>query len=195
MSEIKRFERELGTKLIIEPVELPIAQALVYDIGTETFDRLEQGDKFVQGRLYEPWNLSLFTAVPFDSYSAEYRLAELADKAEGVGWWKRLLPHDKAKIAYTVRDNYYPDFVVYDKTDQIHWIVEAKAANKRGEPNVEQKRQASTQLVTELLGDPRFVGARWGYFIAYEDDIAAVNSWAELKNRVERVGYAKNPDA
>lgn len=195
VSEIKRFERELGTKLIIEPVELPIAQALVYDIGTETFDRLEQGDKFVQGRLYEPWNLSLFTAVPFDSYSAEYRLAELADKAEGVGWWKRLLPHDKAKIAYTVRDNYYPDFVVYDKTDQIHWIVEAKAANKRGEPNVEQKRQASTQLVTELLGDPRFVGARWGYFIAYEDDIAAVNSWAELKNRVERVGYAKNPDA
>ncbi|TCJ75142.1 UNVERIFIED_ORG: type III restriction enzyme [Dietzia maris] len=189
VAEIKRFERELGTKMVIEPVDLPIAQALVYDIGTETFDRLEQGDKFVQGRLYEPWNLSLFTAVPFDSYSAEYRLAELADKAEGVGWWKRLLPHDKAKIAYSVRDNYFPDFVVYDETDQIHWIVEAKAANKRGEPNVEQKRQASTQLVTELLGDPRFVGARWGYFIAYEDDIAAVNSWSELKNRVERVGY------
>lgn len=32
---------------------------------------------------------------------------------------------------------------------------------------------------------------RWGYFIAYEDDIAAVNSWSELKNRVERVGYPK----
>lgn len=191
VAEIRRFERELGTKMIIEPVDLPIAQALVYDIGTETHDRLEQGDKFVQGRLYKPWNLSLFTAVPFDSYSAEYRLAELADKAEGVGWWKRLLPHDKAKIAYTVRDNYFPDFVVYDETDYIHWIVEAKAANKRGEENVEQKREASNQLVTELLGDERFAGARWGYFIAYEDDIAAVNSWSELKSRVERVGYPK----
>lgn len=188
---IRRFERELGTTMIIEPVELPISQAITYSIGIETFDRLEKGEQFVPGRLYEPWNLSLFTAVPFDSYSGEYRLAELADKAEGVVWWKRLLPHDKAKIAYTVRDNYYPDFVVYDETDQIHWIVEAKAANKRGEENVEQKREASTQLVTELLGDSRFAGARWGYFIAYEDDIAAVTSWSELKTRVDRVGFAK----
>lgn len=191
VSEIRRFERELGTTMIIEPVELPISQSITYSIGTETFDRLEPEDKFVPGRLYEPWNLSLFPAVPFDSYSGEYRLAELADKAEGVGWWKRLLPGDRAKIAYTVRDNYYPDFVVYDETDGIHWIVEAKAANKRGEANVEQKREASTQLVTELLGDPRFSGARWGYFIAYEDDIAAVTSWSALKSRAERVGFAK----
>ncbi|MEW1938459.1 DEAD/DEAH box helicase family protein [Dietzia maris] len=191
VSEIRRFERELGTKMIIDPVELPISQEVTYAIGTEVFQRLDGGGKFVQGRLYEPWNLSLFSAVPFDSYSGEYRLAELADKSEGVSWWKRLLPHDKAKIAYTVRDNYYPDFVVYDKTDAIHWIVEAKAANKRDEENVEQKRVATDQLVTELIGDERFSDERWGYFIAYEDDIAAVSSWSELKARVKRVGYPK----
>lgn len=191
VAEIRRFERELGTTMIIEPVELPISQAITYSIGTEAFDRLEPDDQFVPGRLYKPWNLSLFPAVPFDSYSGEYRLAELADKAEKVAWWKRLLPGDSARIAYTVRDNYYPDFVVYDADDNIHWIVEAKAANKRGEDNVEQKKEASTQLVTELLGDPRFAGARWGYFIAYEDDIAAVNSWSELKARVERVGFTE----
>ncbi|MCT2063471.1 hypothetical protein [Dietzia cinnamea] len=42
--------------------------------------------------------------------------------------------------------------------------------------------------MTEVLGDPRFAGARWGYFIAYEDDIAAAGSWAELKQKADLVG-------
>lgn len=186
--EAARFERERSTTVIPMPVELPIDKVVHYPAGTERLARVDSGKEFVVRGLYEPWERSLFPAVPFDSYSAEYKLAELVDKSAAVDWWKRLVPKDGAKIAYTVRDNYFPDFVVYDSGDDIHWIVEGKAKDKRGDAAVEAKKKATDELVTEVLGDPRFAGARWGYFIAYEDDIAAAGSWAELKQKADLVG-------
>ncbi len=70
----------------------------------------------------------------------------------------------------------------------MHWIVEGKAANMRGDTTVQAKRKATEEIVKMLLGDERFAGTRWGYFIAYEDDIAASASWTELKQRADLVG-------
>lgn len=188
VSESDRFDRARGTYFTVQPVRLPVSSTITYGVGTSTHGRISSRGEFVASRLYEPWNRSLFPAVPFDSYSGEYKFAELADKSSSVSWWKRLLPADDAKIAYTVRDDYYPDFVVYDQTDGVHWIVEAKAANKRDDPNVAAKRIATEQLVTELLGHEQFQDVQWGYFIAYDDDIAKVDSWEELKQRSSLVG-------
>lgn len=185
---VAEFDRKRSTVTVVEPVSLPVESVNSYPIGTELHERITTGSKFVRARLYEPWQRSLFPAVSFDSYSGEYALAELLDKAGTVSWWKRLVPRDKARIAYTVRDNYYPDFVVYDSGEDIHWIVEGKAANKRDDAGVQAKRKATEELVKTLLGDERFDSTRWGYFIAYEDDIAASASWTELKQRADLVG-------
>lgn len=188
VAEIKKFDQARGTYTVVEPIELPVTRVVHYGLGDIKHDRIDSRQAFVVGRLYETWNRSLFPAVSFDSYSGEYALAELLDKSAAVAWWKRLVPGDKAKVAYTVRDNYYPDFVVYDSGDDVHWIVEAKAANKRDDEAVQAKKRATEELVKKLLGDQRFTGTRWGYFIAYEDDIAASDSWTELKQRCDLVG-------
>jgi type III restriction enzyme len=188
VAEVKKFDQSRGTYTVVEPIELPLTATVQYNIGVRKHDRIDNGAIFVRGRLYETWNRSLFPAASFDAYSTEYKLAELVDKSGTVAWWKRLVDSDKAKIAYTVRDNYYPDFVVNDSTDDVHWIVEAKAANKKSDENVQVKKKATEELVKTLLGDERFTETRWGYFIAYEDDIAAADSWTELKQRCDLVG-------
>ncbi|OZD53576.1 DEAD/DEAH box helicase [Rhodococcus sp. 06-1460-1B] len=186
--EIKRVDRNRPMVTVIEPRRLPIREVQSYGVGARTYTFVDDRSEYANGRLYAPFVLSLFPAVRFDSYSGEYALAQLLETSNQVAWWKKLYPEDQARIAYTVRDNYYPDFVVFDRADDVYWIVEGKAAAGRHDLSVQAKRIATEELVRELLGHDDFVGQRWGYFIAYEDDIAASESWTDLKHRSATVG-------
>lgn len=39
----------------------------------------------------------------------------------------------------------------------------------------------------KMLGDENFADQKWGYLIAYEDDIKASDSWDELKAKSQPV--------
>lgn len=53
-----------------------------------------------------------------------------------------------------------------------------------------QKRKAAESLVRRLVAEDAFEGQRWGYLIAYEDDIADSDSWEDLKTRSQPVSNA-----
>ena len=97
-----------------------------------------------------------------------------------IVWWKRLYRSDGASIAYSTRDNYYPDFVAFDK-DGVYWIIEGKSDRGLDDETVEKKRQAAVSLVNELISHPDFEDSAWGYLIAYESDVKKAESWTDLK--------------
>lgn len=169
----------------ITSVRLPADETVVLPPGTKIHDRLSDRKGFVAGRLYGPWEQSVFESVSFDAYSTEYRIAELADKSEAVSWWYRLGPSDGARIAYS-GGNYHPDFVVYDTDEDLYWIVEGKADSGRGEDDVQAKRKAAQTLVSKARVDDAVPG-RWAYLLAYESDLDNARSWDDLKARADTV--------
>ena len=42
------------------------------------------------------------------------------------------------------------------------------------------RRTAAERVVRQLVGMPEYDGQSWEYLIAYEDDIASSDSWADL---------------
>lgn len=94
-------------------------------------------------------------------------------------WWTRIYDGQGAKIAYTTRNFYVPDFVVREK-DGTYWIVEGKADSQRHDETVQQKKKAAEQLIRELVEHEAYQNQRWGYVIAYESDIAQASSLADL---------------
>ena len=167
----------------IRPRELPIASKFVLPSTTKVADRLDvDAPKFDARTYYGTWARGLFDRAQFDSFSAEYKFAALVDTDRGVKWWKRLYREDDAYFAWTPRNNYYPDFVVCDTDDNL-WIVEGKSNRDADSDEVVQKREAAEKVMRTLTGDDRFDGVRWGYLLATESDIAASDSWDELKQR------------
>lgn len=174
----------------ISPVSLPVTSSYTLPVGVELLPVVEPDElvgEFTRQGHYGPWkNNSLFTAAQFDSLSAEYKLAYMLNFDPEVQWWKRLYPSDKARFAWSGGDRYYnPDFVVRD-IDGNYWIIEAKAASKIDDAEVQEKRRVAEAVMREITGDDRFP-QQWGYVLASETDIAVVDSWQGLLGRTNPV--------
>ena len=185
VEEFRKANAQTGTTVSIHPVTLPIDNSFVLDLDKKVLDLLDRQEKsagkagFSTAEYYGTWKKGLFEAARFDSFTGEYRLAALLDLDPNVVWWKRIYAHEGARVAYTPHNSYVPDFVVYDK-DGTHWIVEAKENRGRDDERVQTKRAAAERVVRQLVGMPEYEDQTWGYLIAYEDDIASSDSWADL---------------
>ncbi|MCT1716484.1 MAG: hypothetical protein E7A10_04230 [Dermabacter sp.] len=167
--------------MLIEDHSLPIGETI--------HDQVEVHADFVVRRTYGGWFKSLMESESFDSYSGEYVLAKLLNTSPSIVWWHRLHPHAGAFVYYNPKDRYFPDFVALD-TDGVHWIIEGKSEKGREDAVVQAKRKAAESLVRRLVAEDAFEGQRWGYLIAYEDDIADSDSWDDLKTRSQPVSNA-----
>lgn len=179
---VKQHARNVQTEVTINPVELPIDDSFTLPVGEEVLELIEDDKqtRFQVGKYYGDWAKGLFPAASFDSWSGEYLLAMMLNYSSDIVWWKRLYRRDGASIAYTTRDNYYPDFVALDR-DGVHWIIEGKSDLGLDDEIVQKKRNAAVDLINELISHPEFENTRWGYLIAYETDVKKADSWADLK--------------
>ena len=185
VEESKKANTQTGTAVNIHPVTLPVDDSFPLELNKNIVDLLDQQAKsagkagFSDAAYYGTWKKGLFEAARFDSFTGEYRLAALLDLDPNVVWWKRIYTHEGARVAYTPHNSYVPDFVVFDK-EGTHWIVEAKENRGRDDERVQAKRAAAERVVRQLVGMPEYEHQTWGYLIAYEDDIATADSWADL---------------
>lgn len=186
VAEMKKAASHARAKTTITPVELPINDSFTLDFGRKILERLtvtptstKSTTGFREREYYGPWSKGLFEAATFDSFSGEYRLAEILNFDPDVVWWKRLYPHEGAVVAYTPQNDYYPDFVV-QAADGTHWIIEGKSKQGRDDESVQRKKDAAEKAIRLLAGKPEYLNQAWGYLIAYEDDIAKADSLADL---------------
>lgn len=172
----------MGTTTTIHPRPLPIASEYELPIGRTVLDLLDsnsRGSGFQAREHYGPWSKGLFDAASFDSFSTEYRIAMLLNRSADIIWWKRLYKEDQAKIAYTLENDYYPDFVALDQSG-YHWIIEGKSEAGRDDASVAAKRKAAEEAVRMITAHPQFEEQKWGYSIAYESDVKVAESWNDL---------------
>lgn len=134
---------------------------------------------FSTSRYYNEWKRAMFEAANFDAYDTELRIAKLLDVSPDIVWWTRLLISDGASIEYGVGRAYYPDFVAYD-TDGVHWIIEGKSDSGKQDEIVQDKRKATERVLREMETLDEWQDARWGYLIAYQDDVTRAESWRDL---------------
>lgn len=171
----------------VQPVVLPVQDSYMLSGMHDVQHLLENVTKsstakdsgFVRRQHYGPWTKGLFDAAAFDSFSAEYQLARILDLDSDVQWWTRIYDSDGAKIAYTTRNDYVPDFVVLDK-DNTYWIIEGKADDQRDNEIVAKKRDATERLLRSLIAHPDYQDQKWAYLIVFESDIKNSDSLAEL---------------
>lgn len=195
--ELGKLVREFAADVLSKRTEetkivarrLPATDALCVPLGDTVHDPIESREEFVRGRFYSGWFKSLFEAESFDSYSGEYLLARLLNISPHIVWWHRLHPQDGASIYYTSKDRYFPDFVALDD-EGVHWIIEGKDQRGHSDERVQAKRRAAESVVHRLVGTDGFAEDKWGYLIAYESDIAASDSWDELRSKSKPVSNA-----
>lgn len=168
---------------------LPASDVLSLPLGEVVHEPIESREEFVRGRFYSGWFKSLFEAESFDSFTGEYLLARLLNTSPHIVWWHRLHPQDGACIYYNPKDRYFPDFVALDDGG-VHWIIEGKDKRGHTDERVQAKRRAAESVVHRLIGAEGFSEDRWGYLIAYEDDIVRADSWDDLKAKSEPVSNA-----
>lgn len=181
------IEAQRSTKEVIhiKPKEIKLDE-IVYPFGTIVYDPIDSREQFLRNRVYSGWFKSLYREESFDSYSGEYKLATLINISPHKKWWHRLHSYYEAYIYYTSRDRYYPDFVAVDDND-VHWIIEGKDKRGRDDAIVQKKREAAEKVVRKLAAEPYFASQKWGYLIAYEDDIEKADSWDDLKTLAQPV--------
>lgn len=182
IAEVRRSTKETPK---IQPREMKLSGYML-PLGSKVYEPIEKREQFVRGRVYSGWFKSLFEEESFDSYSGEYELARLLNTSPHIIWWHRLHPHDGAYIYYTAHDRYFPDFVAQDDTG-VHWIIEGKDQRGRDDDKVQAKRKAAEALVRRLVAVEDYADQKWGYLIAYEDDIAKSDSWNDLKTLAQPV--------
>ena len=195
--ELGKLVREFAASVLRKRIEetrivarrLPATDALNVPLGDTVHDPIESREEFVPRRFYSGWFKSLYKAESFDSYSGEYLLARLLNTSPHIVWWHRLHPQDGACIYYTSKDRYFPDFVALDD-EGVHWIIEGKDQRGHADERVQTKRRAAESVVHRLVGTDGFAEEKWGYLIAYENDIVASDSWDELKAKSEPVSNA-----
>lgn len=186
--KVKAHASNAQTETKITALELPVDQHFALPIGQDVLGLLAEDEQaaFQVRRFYGQWGKGLFPASSFDSWGGEYLLAMKLNYSEDVVWWKRLYQHEGASIAYSTRDNYFPDFVALDK-DGIYWIIEGKADKGKDDEIVAKKRDAAVDLINELVSEPAFQDDAWGYLIAYESDVRSSDSWVDLKTKAQPV--------
>ena len=65
--------------------------------------------------------------------------------------------------------------------DGVFWIIEGKNEAGKNDSIVQAKKKAAETVVIRLLGQPDFKEQKWGYLIAYENDVQTSDSWDDLK--------------
>lgn len=185
----KDLARQRTTKIVLSPVTLPEAEIRYLPLGAQVQERIEASTQFQRGAFYGDWRKSLFQVESFDSFSGEYKVAQLLDTSPQIAWWLRLHTTMRASIKYNLHDSYYPDFVARD-TEGIYWIIEGKDARGRNDDTVQAKRKAAEEVVRYLVTRDEYADQAWGYLIAYEDDVASSDSWADLKAKAQPVTNA-----
>lgn len=185
-SKIKEHASNTQTQTTITPVVLPVDQFFTLPMGQDVLNLLGEEERleFQKYKFYGQWDKGLFPAASFDSWSGEYLLAMKLNYSEDILWWKRLYRNEGASIAYSTRDNYFPDFIARDRAGTF-WIIEGKSDKGRDDQIVQKKREAAVDLINELVGIPAFEDTTWGYLIAYEADVKEADSWEDLKTKAQ----------
>lgn len=193
--KVKAHASSTQTETKITAVELPVDQYFTLPVGQQVLELLADDEqaKFQVRKFYGTWDKGLFPASSFDSWSGEYLLAMTLNYSDDIVWWKRLYPREGASIAYSTRDNYFPDFVALD-SDGVYWILEGKADKGMDDEIVAKKRSAAVDLVNELVSEPGFEDDTWGYLIAYESDVRSSESWIDLKTKAQAIVIPKYKD-
>ena len=182
------YRNKLAVTVHLDPLELPVGDGYYLSPGQGIKDRalVDTRASFTARQHYGQWNSSMFTAESFDSYSGEFKLAELLDTSPRIRWWKRLYEHEKAYMAYSLDRRYYPDFAAED-TDGRIWIIEGKSDAGRDNEVVQLKRSAAEKTIRRLRTQEQFIGKSYGYLIGYESDIASSDSWSDLRAKASPV--------
>ena len=114
----------------------------------------------------------------FDS-KPERDLANLADSAEDVTAWIRLLRGDLEVLWGPQASSYNPDFIVID-TAGVSWLVEVKADRHANDEDVRSKATAAIRWANRVSADDSGNG-KWKYILATESDLAdSRGSWTAL---------------
>ena len=182
---IASVQRSIKEIPVIQPKKMDIERYML-PLGDKVYEPIDSRNQFVRGRVYSGWFKSLFVEESFDSYSGEYELARLLNTSPHIVWWHRLHAHYGAFIYYNAKDRYFPDFVACDDSG-VCWIIEGKDQRGRDDAKVQAKRKAAESLVRRLIAIEEYVDQKWGYLIAYEDDIAKSDSWDDLKTIAQPV--------
>lgn len=176
---IASVQRSIKEIPVIQPKEMKFDRYML-TLGDKVYEPIDSKNQFVRGRVYSGWFKSLYEEESFDSYSGEYELARLLNTSPHIVWWHRLHAHYGAFIYYNAKDRYFPDFVACDDSG-VYWIIEGKDQRGRDDVRVQAKRMAAESLTRRLITVEEYVNQKWGYLIAYEDDIAKSDSWDDLK--------------
>lgn len=194
LAKITEHASNTQTETTITPLELPVDQFFTLPVGQDVLELLgeDEREKFQKYTFYGPWDKGLFPAASFDSWSGEYLLAMRLNFSEDIIWWKRLYRHEGASIAYSTRDNYFPDFIAKDRSG-TYWIIEGKSDKGQDDQVVQKKRESAVDLVNELISAPAFEDSSWGYLIAYESDVKDSDSWEDLKTKAQPALTKKYP--
>lgn len=182
---IASVQRSIKEIPVIQPKEMKFDRYML-TLGEKVYEPIDSRNQFVRGRVYSGWFKSLFEEESFDSYSGEYELARLLNTSPHIVWWHRLHAHYGAFIYYNAKDRYFPDFVACDNSG-VFWIIEGKDQRGRDDEKVQAKRKAAESLVRRLVTVKEYVDQKWGYLIAYEDDIAKSDTWDDLKTVAQPV--------
>ena len=182
---IASVQRSIKEIPVIQPKKMDIERYML-PLGDKVYEPIDSRNQNVRGRVYSGWFKSLFAEESFDSYSGEYELARLLNTSPHIVWWHRLHAHYGAFIYYNAKDRYFPDFVACDDSG-VCWIIEGKDQRGRDDAKVQEKRKAAESLVRRLIAIEEYVDQKWGYLIAYEDDIAKSDSWDDLKTLAQPV--------
>lgn len=143
------------TEITVTPVELPVDQFFTLPLGQNILELLgeDERENFQKRQFYGTWDKGLFPAASFDSWTGEYLLVMRLTFSQDIRWWKRLYPHEGASIAYSTRNNYFPDFIAQDQAGR-YWIIESKSDKGHDDHIVQQKREAAVNLVSQLVSTP-----------------------------------------
>ncbi len=136
---------------------------------------------FVRRQPYSGWTKSIYPSARFDSWSAEFRLAELLDRADEVAVWLRVEEDVPLRINYrrgSSASTYRPDFIAVDR-DGTHWILEGKANDEMTDELVLAKREGATEWVRKVNASTS-VQSKWGYVLASEDIVGSAGDWRAL---------------
>lgn len=182
----KAHSANVTVDLKIKPVKVPLSDVLHIEDVAAVRDR---GDDFKRAAYFGTYHKSLFEVASFDAQSTEYQIAEVLESSGSVGWWQRLESKkigNEAYIAVHGADDYYPDFVVYDKAADQYWIVEGKRSDQMQNEIVLAKADATLKTIGRRFECEEFAGQSWHYLLVDEKDVARSDNWDELKKREYR---------
>jgi type III restriction enzyme len=144
-------------------------------------NRVTDRASFEKYRPYDGWARSFYPSAMFDSWSAEFRLAEILDTSAGVKAWARVTNDVPLAISYSTgaaTRTYIPDFIVIDNAG-VHWVVEGKADGEMSDVTVLAKRDAAKDWLG-VVNNSGVSDTKWAYILASESVIGNAADWTSL---------------